>query len=176
MHHLSSRRGVQFIIWSKQVGNKVNWWWTHFYCAWIPFIKWKVQLQHHSNINKDKIGKYIFTNDHNSTKALPSLDSSCFFLEMIKSGVLPSFSSPTIWEKSSTFYTCIASRRLSLSDQQWTPDEHLDVIKIVRFSSKALWPFYVLWSRSTAGVAKTASSATFQHFCIGIKMRIPWIL
>ena len=43
-------------------------------CAWIPFIKWKVQLQHHSNINKDKIGKYIFTNDHNSIKALPTLE------------------------------------------------------------------------------------------------------
>ena len=95
---------------------------------------------------------------------------SCVFLEMIKSGVLPSFSSPTIWEKSSTFYTCIASRRLSLSDQQWTPDEHLDVIKIVRFSSKALWPFYVLWSRGTAGVAKTAWSVTFQHFCVGTKL------
>ena len=44
------------------------------YFTWIPFIKWILQLQHHSNISIDKNGKYIFTNDHNSIKALPTLE------------------------------------------------------------------------------------------------------
>ena len=41
---------------------------------WIPFIKSMLQLQHYSNLNIDKNGKYIFTNDHDSTKALPILE------------------------------------------------------------------------------------------------------
>ena len=48
---------------------------SYLWCfTWIPFIKWILQLQHHSNISIDKNGKYIFTNDHNSIKALPTLE------------------------------------------------------------------------------------------------------
>ena len=53
-----------------KIGNREVW----IQITWIPFIKWILQLQHHSNISIDKNGKYIFTNDHNSIKALPTLE------------------------------------------------------------------------------------------------------